>query len=288
MSASKPTITSRATRSARLPAFLLLGLLSVAPCRSSDDSPLKVPPRDELELDLDKRAGLPEETLHFTVESYGSSASRQSQLLESVFLDFLEITGLSQFQPPYKIRVLIFADAKEYHLKLGKNRGAVTNGIRTISTFEQKQLGQLLVTAGSDLLFETFMDWNAPKNETWIKRGISQQVMVRRSGADPEKVRENWRARIKETGPLPLPALVAGPNGNQNFLTTSASLVAFLLDWGGRLNFAFFLKDLKEGQSINDALAYAYPGKLRSLHELYEVWLQQDIGTLKRPAQNQR
>lgn len=244
-----------------------------------------------MEIDLDRRAGLPEETPHFSVEAYGSSASKEAQLLESAYLDFLDVTSVSEFQPPYKIRVLIFADANEYHLKVGKNRRLTTSGVRTIATFEQKMLSPLVVTAASDLLFDTLFDWKTNPSELWVKRGISEQILAQLSGADPDKAREDWRSILKNTGPMPLDTLVKGPGGDDlrpAFRTTTASLVAFLRDWGGRLNFAFFLKGLKDGLSTDDALARAYPGKIRTLSELYGLWLDQDVGALRTPAPIQK
>ncbi len=52
----------------------------------------------------------------------------------------------------------------------------------------------------------------------------------------------------------------------------SVSLIGFLIERYGSLEFADFCRELRDGKTVEDALRHAYPGRLRSLQELQDRW----------------
>ncbi|MBI4358372.1 MAG: hypothetical protein HY584_03650 [Candidatus Omnitrophica bacterium] len=58
----------------------------------------------------------------------------------------------------------------------------------------------------------------------------------------------------------------------QMFYIQAASLVDFLVEEHGADNFISFCRQLRDGKSLNEALRFTYPTKIRSLNELEEQW----------------
>lgn len=288
---------------------LVICLSLALPCSAAPASP-DSSGRKKTELRLEPKAGLPQQTIHFTVEGYGTTANNKAQLLETIYQDFLAVTGLTTLEMPEKVRVLIFENQKEFKAKMRGSRKAAAVGDHTLATFEQPTLDRVLVTNLSDMLLEVYLGRPPEKDLRWLKRGISEALMVRGSGEDATEARERWRNHLKNFRPVTLEQLVGGEALNseedataptdlrkrrtgkdspaKRFQVSSTSLVMFLSEWGGRLNFAFFLAQLRGRKTLDDAIAASFPGKFRNMTELYNFWLVQEVGDLKNPAPNRK
>ena len=126
-------------------------------------------------------------------------------------------------------------------------------------------------------------------------------VVLRRSGEDLVEERQKWRTFLRKESPVTLDVLLGEERPKRaereksrekekvrlnerdkerkRFQMTATSLVNFLREWGGALNFSFFMKSLKEGATLDDAIAKAYPGKVRTMEELYDFWRAQELGS---------
>ena len=57
------------------------------------------------------------------------------------------------------------------------------------------------------------------------------------------------------------------------FYVEAASLVGFLIRGHGSKQFIEFCRQLRDGKTIETALTFAYPTKMRNLEQLEEKWL---------------
>jgi hypothetical protein len=125
--------------------------------------------------------------------------------------------------------------------------------------------------------------------QRWLRVGITETVALGHSPDAAEAIRQHWRATIRKDHPADPDFLLGSvpstsPLAQRRLRADSLSLINFLSDWGGRLNFAYLLAQLRAGKPIDEAIDRAYPGKLRSFDELYRFWLENEIGEIKTPA----
>jgi hypothetical protein len=246
---------------------------------------------------LEPKAGLPEQTAHFTVEAYGTRAPKTAQLVESVFSDFLDITGISGFNMPKKIRIVVFENKKEFRAKTGAGRSDVFASEDMVATYEQEKVERVLTNGLAGVLFDKYLGHQPASEERWLRRGVMMGVVFRRDGTNIDEIRERWRSLLKKEGPASLAEIlgkekdeepaanVGGRKGrggplHRRLLVSSASLVTFLGSWGGKLSFSFLLSELREGRTLDQAMAKAYAGKFRNFEEFYNYWLVNEIGEL--------
>ena len=52
----------------------------------------------------------------------------------------------------------------------------------------------------------------------------------------------------------------------------SVSLISFLIDRYGSLNFSSFCRELRDGKTVEGALKLAYPGKIENIQDLEARW----------------
>lgn len=259
--------------------------------------------RKELAIRVEPKAGLPQNTVHFTVEAYGTRATKAAQLLEGTYLDFIDATGLANLTQSRKIRVVIFENRKEFRSKTkGRHNAMVLDN--AVVTFEQEKIDRVLMAQTAGLLFDEYLGRKPAHDERWLRQGIVETVIARRGGADIEEARDQWRTLLRRDQPASLAALIGkekidadeddrpepaagerkrrpGAGNQRRYQVTAASLVAFLGTWGGRLNLAFLLAELRDQKSLDQALAKAYPGKFRNFEELYGFWLADEIGGIQ-------
>jgi hypothetical protein len=272
---------------------IALSFVSVAP---SADRPRG---KKEMELRLEPKAGLPEQTVHFTIEAYGSRSAKAAQLLESTYLDFIDTTGLANFSLPRKIRVLIFENQKEFRSKTKGSGDKLITKNGALITFEQDKIDGILAANVAGLMFDEYMGRKPATEERWLRRGIVEAVVARRGGTDVQASRDHWRKLVKRDRPATMAQMLgkesrepevvnravpstdqrrAHGGGPRHLQASSASLVTFLGTWGGRLNLAYLLSELRAQRTLDQALAKAYPGKFRNFEELYNFWLVDEIG----------
>jgi hypothetical protein len=256
-------------------------------------------PKNPDDVRLEPKAGLPEQTAHFTVEAYGTRAPKTVQLVESVFSDFLDITGIYNFYMPKKIRVVVFENEREFRAKTNGGRSRIVVAEDLVATYEQEKVERLLTIGLASVLFDKYIGHKPASEERWLRRGIVECVVFRRAGTSFDELRERWRSHLKKDGPGSLPQILGkeqedeneagtavggtkrrGGNLQRRLQLSSASLVAFLGSWGGKLNFSFLLSELRDGRSLDQAVAKAYAGKFRNFEELYNYWLVNEVGSL--------
>jgi hypothetical protein len=116
-------------------------------------------------------------------------------------------------------------------------------------------------------------------NHRWLNEGLAMYIDAHfESRRRFDDVASEWRERLRAEPLMTLDAILAfKPYSEKDrsvrlWYATAADFTSFLIRNGGAFNFSLFLKELKNGTPIDQALSSAYPGKYRSLQELYAVW----------------
>lgn len=88
---------------------------------------------------------------------------------------------------------------------------------------------------------------------------------------DKNEKRLYWRGARTKSGRTTI--LLLSPDVLINtFYIEAASLVGFLIETYGSLTFASFCRELRDGKTLEEAIAFAYPEHLRSMREFEDRW----------------
>ncbi len=228
----------------------------------------------------DAGSGLPLTTLHFTIEGYGSIVQEKAQVVEKIFSEVTNQTALYSFKPEENYRIVIYRSQQEFRDKTDQPEwsGGMKFG-RGVFTFEQGDVDSVLAHEITHIIFGEFMGEEGNKHR-WLNEGLAMYIDAhfepRRRFDD---VQSDWRGRLRAEPPLmPLDDILSfKPYSEKDravrlWYSTVADFTTYLIKNGGAFNFSLFLKELKNGLPADQALMAAYPGKFRSLDELYAVW----------------
>jgi hypothetical protein len=228
----------------------------------------------------DPGSGLPLTTLHFTVEGYGATVQDKAQVVEKIFGEIVNQTALYSFKPQENYRVVIYQSKEEFQRKTGQPdwSGGMKTG-RGVFTYEQDDVDSVLAHEITHIIFGEFMEAEESKHR-WLNEGLAMYIDAHfEHNRRYDDIEGEWVARMRAEPPLMRldDILSFKPYSEQDravrlWYSTSADFTAFLIKNGGAFNFSLFLKALKEGAPIDQALMQAYPGKYRTLAELYAVW----------------
>jgi len=165
-----------------------------------------------------------------------------------------------------------FADAESAPLWAAGKASVKTREIKAFETnadFCESVLPHEL----SHLIFREFTGLGSDV-PLWLDEGVAQLQ---------EKDRKASTALLKDAGlkgsliPLAKLALIKPEQlegmGPAVFYAESLSVVEFIVDKYGSVNFRKFCGLLKSGKSVNDALRFTYPGSIRSIDALEKAWL---------------
>lgn len=227
----------------------------------------------------DPGSGLPLSTLHFTIEGYGAIVQEKAQTLETIFSEIMNQTALYSFKPKENYRVVIYLTKEEFQRKTGQPdwSGGMKTG-RGVFTYEQDGVDSVLAHEMTHIIFGEFMEAEG-NNHRWLNEGLAMYIDAHfESRRRFDDVASEWRERLRAEPLMTLDAILAfKPYSEKDrsvrlWYATAADFTSFLIRNGGAFNFSLFLKELKNGTPIDQALSSAYPGKYRSLQELYAVW----------------
>lgn len=227
----------------------------------------------------DPGAGLPLTTLHFVVEGYGAVVQEKAQVLEKIFNEIVNQTALYSFKPEENYRVVIYRTPQEFRSKTGQPgwSGGMKTG-RGVFTFEQDNVDAVLAHEITHIIFGEFLE-KEEVNYRWLNEGLAMYIDAHfDAGRRYDDIEEEWLGRLRAEPLMSLDDILAfKPYSEKDravrlWYSTVAHFTAFLIKNGGAFNFSLFLKALKEGAAVDQALMQAYPGKYRTLEELYAVW----------------
>jgi len=221
-------------------------------------------------------------SLHFVVSAYGrENAQEYSDLAENNYQEIMEETGLYSFVPAQPYEIVIYADRNEYLQKSGQPQwsGGMTMG-NAVLLYENDQLPPVMAHEMTHLVFNEFMGRPTP-NLRWLNEGLAVHMeLAALGGTAAAAYRSDSRTQLK-TGRVPFSQMFAfvprdEEAGRVNLWYRQCESVAtYLLTNGGRLAFSIFLKELRDGKSVDTALRDAFPGKWDGAAELEQLWIKQ-------------
>lgn len=213
-------------------------------------------------------AALASEGLYFRVLSNSAQAANAGELADRIYQEILSDVKLTESVRPYSLYPLyLYSTREEYLRKTGMpewSGGVFDRG--SIFLYNHEEAVRVLAHEISHLIFWEF--FNGPRSDLlWINEGLAMHEEYKTSAQLESQM-------LTQAGPalassyLPLAELISMRTAlnhkekeAQTFYLESWLLVRYLLTQGGSVGFYELLRNLKDGQPFNRALAYAFPAK---------------------------
>lgn len=211
-----------------------------------------------------------QDSLHFRVEAYGADkAQAASEMAEGLYRKIMEDTGLYSFMPRELYPLVLYGSREEYLKKTGLPdwSGGVSAG-RALYMHEGPGLRPTLAHEMTHLIFNEYLGRQDPSLR-WVNEGLAVYEEVEASG--------QWRGR-PTSRPIPFREMVnLAPIGEKETLVNDwygqvGSVVRFMIERGGRVGFGEFLKALKDGRPLDDAVRQGFPGHWSGMAALETAW----------------
>ncbi len=219
------------------------------------------------------------ETIHFFVHAYSQeTADNYARLCELYYSNIMNDTNLYSFVPARPYEVFIYKDVDEYVSKTKSPRwsGGITYG-NAILTYESEGAKPILSHEITHLVFNEFMGLSRLEELRWLNEGLAVYEETRASLASKKYFEEKFQ-QVTAVNPIPLSQMInivpLDENGPlvDKWYSQVFSVVKFMIEDGGSFPFSIFLKHLREGVSIEDALRESFHGKWHNLKELEKSW----------------
>ncbi|MCD6459237.1 hypothetical protein J7L67_01045 [bacterium] len=194
--------------------------------------------------------------------------------------------GLSRFSGFWtwenRCIIMIYASQDEYLEKSGLPKwsgGGVDYSKRIMYTFpwSDKFLNIVLPHELTHIIFREYVKGNK-KIPLWLDEGIAQ-YQERKGIGQTEKI---LRHAVRNNAYMPLEEFNQVYSlGDEHetgivriFYAQSESIVRFMIKKYGSQKFGQFVKQLKAGKTVEDALKFSYPQSIDSLDNLEKKWLE--------------
>jgi len=220
---------------------------------------------------------LTKETLHFKVSSY-SDPEKYSEICENNYTRIMQDLGLYSFVPQNPYDVTVYKNSEEYHKKTHQpdwSGGAAY--INSLLLYESPSLETTIAHEMTHLIFNEFMGLSMPDNIRWLNEGAAVYEQTRADTRSEAYYSSSLETAIKPN-PIPFSQMInlaprtESQKNVDRWYTQVWSVTYFIIQRGGAFNFSVFLGKLKEGDSLDAALAEVYPGKWNSASELENSW----------------
>ena len=221
---------------------------------------------------------LSQETAHFKISAY-SRIDEISDYCEELYAAIMRETGLYSFVPSEPYKITVYRDSSEYHSKtrLPSWSGGAAYG-NALLLYEGTSLGATAAHEMTHLIFNEYMGMNRNNSEyIWINEGLAVYMETKFSRISEAAYSRRFNNRIANN-PIPFSQMVNLAPANESSKDTDRwyaqvwSVVRFMLERGGSFNFSVFISRLKSGDTIDQALEYAYKD-WPSSKALEEAWL---------------
>lgn len=210
-------------------------------------------------------------SLHFETHAYGADrAAAASETAESLYRKVMEDTGLYSFMPRSLYPLVVYGTREEFLRKTNLpdwSSGAAVGA--AIYLPEGPEFKGTLAHEMTHLIFNEFMG-RADPSLRWINEGLAVY--------EEEEARGRLRARAS-TRPIPFREMVnLAPLGEKDALVGDwyqqvGDVTRFMIERGGRVGFGEFLKSLRDGRSVDDAIRSGFPGSWNGAASLEAAWV---------------
>lgn len=218
------------------------------------------------------------ETAHFIVSSYGN-VDAYADMCENAYAEIMRETALYSFVPTRPYNVTVYGNASEYYskTKMPEWSGAVAYGNALL--FHQDNMNEAIVAHEmTHLIFNEFMGLNNAMDLRWINEGAAVYMETKASRYSENAYSQRLKNQIVHN-PIPFSQMInlapqteSGQNVDRWYAQVW-SVVSFMISRGGSFNFSVFLKKMKDGDTMDKSLSYAYNGKWADLNALENDWL---------------
>jgi len=220
------------------------------------------------------------ESLHFIVKAYSSETTqRYGALCEEDYQRIMRDLGIYSFVPSRPYNIVIYRDAPEYHLKTLQPdwSGGITYG-NAILIYESDGSAGILAHEMTHLVFNEFMGLSAPGEVRWLNEGVAVYEQTRADYRSKAFYDEKISNDIS-LNPIPFSQLMnLVPQGQKDaaverWYAEAAGVAAFMLRQGGSLSFSYFLNRIKDGRSLDEAVAASFGGLWKGMKDVERTWL---------------
>jgi len=218
------------------------------------------------------------DSLHFKVHAYGAAVAQQtSDACEQTYIRLLTDTGLYTYVPRGIFDVVVYGSQDEYRKKTGQPDWSAGTFIGvTIYTFYSPIVDGVVAHQLTHMIWLDYMGGRLGDPQRWINEGLAvyEDSKSRPRGGDMF----SGLLPALRTAPMPIDQLEnMAPNTERAYDTSlwyaeSVSLVAFMIEHGGRIGFGQFLTATQQGQPFDAAIYSAYPGQWHSLEDVFNAW----------------
>ncbi len=220
------------------------------------------------------------ETIHFLVKAYSTEAAEKYSLLcERHYLRIMADMGMYSFVPSRPYNIVIYKDAQEYITKTKQPEwsGGITYG-NAILVYEDDYASPILAHEMTHLIFNEFMGLSSGPRLTWLNEGIAVYEEMR-SDPKAQNIYDNRFSRYVARNPIGFSQMMSmSPLDEKSVFVEKwyaqvGNLTGFMIAEGGSMSFYVFLKKLKEGYSLDEAIKEAFVGHWTNIRELEKSWL---------------
>ncbi|MDD2774151.1 MAG: hypothetical protein PHP45_10715 [Elusimicrobiales bacterium] len=227
------------------------------------------------------QSGLSEtQTLHFIVRASSSAdAERYGKLAEQDYEAVMRATGLYSFLSDNAYELVVYSTREEYLAKSGQPAwSAGTTLHNAIMLYDGTDAQRVLAHEMTHVIFGEFMGRPRP-DLRWLNEGLAVYMETSAIAGDTLGAFRADAAAAIRTGAMNFTMLTGyspmqddSSRLRDNWYMQCESVVRYLLDEGGQLSFAVFLKALKENSDIDNAAQLAWRGKWQGLSGIEAGW----------------
>lgn len=209
-------------------------------------------------------------SLHFETSAYSSDGAKAaSETAEALYRRIMEDTGLYSFMPRELYPLVVYGSHDEYLRKTGLPQwsGGVSVG-RAVYLSEGGGFRPILAHEMTHLIFNEFMG-RSDASQRWVNEGLAVY--------EEEEARGGLRGRAFSQA-IPFREMVQlAPLGERDVVVGDwysqvGSVVRFMIERGGRVGFGEFLKALRDGRPLDEAIRAGFPGNFSGTGALEAAW----------------
>jgi hypothetical protein len=218
------------------------------------------------------------DSLHFSIRTYGAEQARRvAETAEESYNRVMVDTNLYSFRPRGLYRIVVYASADEFRKKTEQPSwsGGVTVG-NAIYTFHGPHLPGVIAHEMTHLVFHEYLG-RSDQALRWVNEGMAvyQESLALAGpqgarnpfGALAERMRGQQISMEDMTRFVPLTEAEYEVSA---WYAQAYSMVRFMLERGGRIGFSQFLAGVKEGRTVDEAMAAAFPWRGQAV--FYAEW----------------
>ncbi|MDE2236426.1 MAG: hypothetical protein KGK30_00920 [Elusimicrobia bacterium] len=217
-------------------------------------------------------------SLHFKVLAYGPDQARQiSEQAEQAYQRIMVDTNLFSFQQSRLYQIVVYGSRQEYQRKTGQPSwsGGCALG-NSIYTFAGPRLYPTVAHEMTHLIWFEYMG-RADSDSRWVNEGLAVYEELKAAGSEESDPFASIRSLLRST-PLTMDQMTQMVPASERRDTVSLwyaqaeSMVAFMIERGGRMGFSAFLAAVRDNRPWDDAVRSAFPGVWNSLPDFYAAW----------------